>query len=83
MALRATMSKPTVAKASKPAGLKAAVQKVAAGAAVSVASLALAFSASADVSGGPGAAAICVHASASPAPYGCSFLPPSCAGSLD
>ena len=49
MALRATCAKPTVAPKA-PTGLKAAVQRVAATAGVSVASLALAFAASADVS---------------------------------
>lgn len=52
MALRATMSKP-VAKATAPAGLKAAVQRVAAVAGVSVASLAVTLAAHADVSGRP------------------------------
>lgn len=51
MALRATMSKPTVAKTTKASGLRVAVQRVATTAGVSVATLALALAASADVSG--------------------------------
>ncbi|GBF99945.1 chloroplast precursor [Raphidocelis subcapitata] len=48
MALRATMSKPAVAKTTKASGLRVAVQRVATTAGVSVASLALALAASAD-----------------------------------
>ena len=52
MALRATLSKPSVAPATKASGLRVAVQRVATTAGVSVASLALALAAHADVSSG-------------------------------
>ena len=61
MALRATMSR-TAAKPAAPQGIKAAVQRVAATAGVSVASLALALSASADVSARSGPRSPCLFA---------------------